>query len=180
MTDSELYPNCFGLGVGNSDAGFDCDLCQVRDECQKGEKKMKFEIEFEARSGIILLVGLLVAYFALNTNAYAWSTFLFQTATVVGAGIIMLVMNERAKGNMLDMPTFDWKAVVKIILRIAIGFVLIGIGISFAMLGIIALVPMVPAEIMTLIFIAAIVVGIIAVGFGLKILSGFLEGEKSE
>jgi len=140
--------------------------------------KIALDIEFEARSGILVLVGLLVAYFALNTSIYTWSTFLFQTATVVAMGVILLILNERAQGNVIDVPPMpSLMSIIKVMVTIIVAIVLIVIGLSFISMAMYGLIPFFHPDFIAMMFVIMLAFGVAGVIYGLKMFADFLETE---
>lgn len=94
-----------------------------------------FHFDLDIKKVIVGWTLLLVTYFALSLESYNWNTLLLQTAIVVGAGMLILVIYERAGGNIVELPTVNWKGLMQNIIGIIIIVASIVIGAATLILG---------------------------------------------
>lgn len=102
------------------------------------EQTFVVHFDIDIKKVIVGWTLILVAYFALSLEAYNWVTLLLQTAIVVGAGMLILVIYENASGNVMDLsnlPTVNWKGLMRAVVGLIIVIAAVTVGAATLILG---------------------------------------------
>lgn len=121
-------------------------------------------INFDVKmSGFIVLWTIaILTYFIVVIPFYGFSTLFYNSAIVVGAALILLIVYEYSIGNRFKLPKLDYKKSTDLMIRV-IGFILaVQIFVMFVLAGVVMMVG--EYRLSTILAATALVIAGIAVG----------------
>lgn len=117
------------------------------DDTEVSNIGINFDVSIKMSGFIVLWAIAILTYFIVVIPYYGFSTLFYDSAIVVGAALILLIVYEYSIGNRFTLPKLDYKKTTDLMIRV-IGFILaIQIFVVFVLTGILMMIDLQPATV---------------------------------